>query len=137
MRQLPGYDRIDNPQAVAAIDDLYDSWCDLQNFFLSSVKLLEKQREGSKIHRRYEPPTTPCQRLVDSPAVTPEKRQQLKAYFRTLNPFPLKLDSIASFAGSSSSIHPLAHETVLCRPFRPFHPFRLLLTLQRVPHPVG
>ncbi len=45
MRQLLGYDRIYNPKAVAAIDDLYDSWCDLQNFFPPSVKLLEKHRE--------------------------------------------------------------------------------------------
>lgn len=92
VRQLLGYDRIDNPEAVATIDDLYDSWDDLQNFFLPSVKLLEKQREGSKIHRRYEPPTTPYQRILDSPAVTPEKRQQLQAYFQTLDPFQLKLD---------------------------------------------
>ena len=86
VRQLLGYDRLDNPQAVAAIDDLYDSWCDLQNFFMPSIKLLRKQREGSKIHRYYERPTTPYQRLLASPAVPPEQRARLQAHFQTLDP---------------------------------------------------
>jgi len=92
VRQLLGYERIDTHKAVAAIDDLYDSWCDLQNFFMPSVKLREKQREGSKIHRRYEPPTTPYQRLLASQSLTVEKREGLQAYFQTLDPFQLKQD---------------------------------------------
>ena len=92
VRQLLGYDRIDKPEAVAAIDDLYDSWCDLQNFFMPSIKLLSKQREGSKIHRRYERPTTPYQRLLASPAVPPGQRARLQAHFQGLDPFQLKQD---------------------------------------------
>ena len=92
VRQLLGYDRIDRPETVVYIDDLYDSWGDLQNFFMPSVKLLSKQREGSKIHRRYERPTTPYQRLLASPAVSPEKKAQLQAHYQTLDPFQLKED---------------------------------------------
>jgi len=92
VRQLLGYERFDNPKAVAAIDDHYDSWCDLQNCFMSSVKLLEQQREGSTIHRRYESPTTPYQRLLASRSLAVEMSKEIQAHFQTLDPFQLKQD---------------------------------------------
>jgi len=87
-----GYERFDNPKAVAAIDDLYDSWFDLQNCFMSSVKLLEQQREGSTIHRRYESPTTPYQQLLASRSLAVEMSKEIQAHFQTLDPFQLKQD---------------------------------------------
>lgn len=90
VRQLLGYDRIENPQAVARINDLYSSWNQLQNFFLPSIKLGSKSRVGSKIIRHYQPIQTPVQRLLDSTDIDDQQKDRLRQRRDSLNPFELK-----------------------------------------------
>jgi len=49
VRQWFGYQRLDNPKVVPLMNNLYrNEWRFFHNFFLPSVKLIEKERIGSK-----------------------------------------------------------------------------------------
>ena len=91
IREYLGYQRFDNPAVVPLMNDLFaKEYSLLLNFFLPSVKLQEKERLGSKIIKRHDKPTTPCDRLLASPYVTNEKKQSLKEQRQALNPFILR-----------------------------------------------
>jgi hypothetical protein len=76
VRQLLGYERLDNPQVVALLDDLYrNEWDWLVNLFYPTSKLIEKKKVGSKYVKRYEKPRTPYARLLASPEV-PRKEKK-------------------------------------------------------------
>lgn len=91
VRHLFGYDRFDNPQLVELMNDLYaNEWSQLQNHFCPTLKLKEKSREGSRYKKRYHPPETPCQRIIDSGLVPETIKQRLEDQYRSLNPFDLK-----------------------------------------------
>ena len=91
MRQLFGYDRFDKPALVDLMNDLYQhEWSMFQNFFCPTLKLKEKQRVNSKYIKKYHPPKTPCQRLIESVHVPTETKDRLAADFLNINPFVLK-----------------------------------------------
>ena len=72
------------------INDLYRSWGLFHNFFCPTLKLRSKARKGSKTLRKYFPPQTPYQRLLDCPQLTPVQKQKLRSQYQQLNPFTLK-----------------------------------------------
>ena len=73
------------------MNDLYrNEWRTFQNFFCPTLKLKEKQRVNSRYIKKYHPPQTPCQRLLESDHVCPETKKQLIAVFLNTNPFVLK-----------------------------------------------
>lgn len=90
VRQLLGYGRFEDPGLVELINALYvEVWEPLHNFFLPSMKLIAKDRQGAKIRRRHDLPATPCDRLLASPDVTPARKKALRAQRQTLDPFAL------------------------------------------------
>jgi hypothetical protein len=79
VRKLLGYVRYDSPAAHAAIHTLYRHELRLfQNLFLPSVKLLRKERVGSRVRRRYEAPRTPLDRVLACPEIRPAVAAQLR-----------------------------------------------------------
>lgn len=91
IRQYLGYDRFEDQRMVALMNNLYSSeWRLLFNFFLPSVKLLDKQRIKSKTIKRFDPPKTPFQRLLESNEVTQNTKDDLQILFKKLNPFTLQ-----------------------------------------------
>ena len=48
---------------------LYGAVRQYVNYFQPSFKLVEKTRHGSRVVKRYSPPATPCDRLVQHDAV--------------------------------------------------------------------
>jgi len=91
VRQWLGYTRFDNPEVVPFMNDLYKTeWRLYQNFFLPSVKLIEKKRVASKVIKRYDKPKTPYQRVLESKYVSGPKKDTLKERFKGTNPFKLK-----------------------------------------------
>jgi len=65
VRQKPGYRRFDNQKIVDLLNDLYkNEWRLYHNFFLPSVKLIEKERIRSKIIKKHDKPKTPYQRIL-------------------------------------------------------------------------
>ena len=90
VRKLLGYVRYDSPRALQAINALYRRELRLfQNLFLPSVKLVRKQRVGSRIRRRYDHPQTPFERVRACKEETPETLAKLKMLCSRLNPFEL------------------------------------------------
>lgn len=91
VRQLLGYDRFDNPELVPVINELYmNEWSLFNNYFCPTLKLKEKQRINSKYTKKYEPPQTPYQRLLDSDDVSNDAKRILGSVYNSLNPFKLK-----------------------------------------------
>jgi len=91
VRQLLGYDRLDNPELIPVINDLYmNEWSLFNNYFCPTLKLKEKQRINSKYTKKYEPPQTPYQRLLDSDDVSIDAKRILGSVYNSLNPFKLK-----------------------------------------------
>ena len=91
VRAVFGYDRIARADLVELMNEIYrDYWNPLNNFFLPSMKLREKERNGARITKRYELPMTPYQRLMLAPNVSEERKRELTVRFKSMNPFELK-----------------------------------------------
>lgn len=91
VRQLLGYERLEDPELVALVNELYRvAWDPLHNFFCPSMKLLSKQRVNARVVKKYDAPQTPYARLLAAPQISEEKKAQLRERFGRLNPFALK-----------------------------------------------
>jgi hypothetical protein len=91
VRQWLGYNRLDDPRVVPLLNDLYrNEWRIFHNFFCPSVKLLAKERVGSKTIKRHDTPKTPYQRLMESPDIPRATKRQLTEQLQKLNPFELR-----------------------------------------------
>jgi hypothetical protein len=56
-----------------------------KNFFQPTIKLVEKIRVGGKIHRKYDEPRTPFQRVMESGQISKAARKSLQAKYESLN----------------------------------------------------
>jgi hypothetical protein len=91
IRQWLGYDRLDNPNIVSLLNNLYTrEWRLFHNFFCPSVKLIAKKRIGSKTIKHHDPPKTPCQRILESPHIHESVKESLSKQLENLNPFLLR-----------------------------------------------
>ena len=91
VRQWIGYDRLDEPGVVDLLNDLYRTeWRLFHNFFCPSVKLIAKDRIGSKTIKRHDSPKTPYQRIMESPHIPASIKRELTLQFKNLNPFFLR-----------------------------------------------
>ena len=91
IRQWLGYDRLDNPKVVSLLNNLYTKeWRLFHNFFCPSVKLLAKERIGSKTIKRHDLPKTPYQRIMDSSHIHESVKLSLSNQLENLNPFMLR-----------------------------------------------
>lgn len=89
VRQLVGYDRFEGEAAYRQLTEVYRAVRFYINFFQPSMKLREKQRDGSRTRRRYDPAQTPYRRLVATNLLTPETHQRLAILAHTLDPVRL------------------------------------------------
>ncbi len=90
VRHIVGYTRFDDPRHIRLLNELYDALEDYINFFIPSVKCVEKTRIGSRRMRRYDLAQTAYQRVLAHPAISPKIKEQLTAKYATLNPLILK-----------------------------------------------
>ena len=126
VRKLLGYVRYDSPEALVAINRLYKGELRLlQNLFLPSVKLVRKERIGSRTHRHYDRPQTPLERVMACSDVDPDKLAELVRLRDRLDPFELA----ASIDRQLERIHALAGRRRRSSPAfvasgNPTHPWR-------------
>ena len=110
VRQWLGYDRLNNPEIVPLMNDLYKSeWRLYHNFFMPSVKLLEKKRIASKTIKRYDSPKTPYQRVLESTHVSQSIKNSLRKEFEKLNPFKLKKAMEKKLAKIFKTVYKFSH----------------------------
>ncbi len=86
VRKLIGYGRLEGLAATAALRRLYEASRLYVNFFQPSFKLKDKERQGAKVRKHYEPPATPYRRLLASKEVATAMQQRLTAQFQQLDP---------------------------------------------------
>jgi integrase/recombinase XerD len=59
------------------------------NFFQPSAKLISKERDGSRVRKRYDVAKTPCERALASPLIAEQNKERLRETFRRLDPLLL------------------------------------------------
>jgi len=89
VRGLFGYERLDERSLVERMNEIYLLWNQLQNFYIPTMKCIEKKRDGARIVKKYDKPKTPYQRILESADVALEAKQKLQATYGKLNPFML------------------------------------------------
>jgi hypothetical protein len=91
VRKKFGYLRYDTLKERDLLNDLYRNELRLyKNFFLPRMKLKEKVRVGSKVHREYYPAKTPYRYLMESDQISGAKKKELEKIYLSLNPAQLK-----------------------------------------------
>lgn len=88
VRKLMGWDRYDSPQALKAMNDLYEKELPVfMNLYQPSVKLKKIIRKGSRKQRIYDKPQTPLDRVLSSQHIDQNKCNELKVLRERLDPF--------------------------------------------------
>jgi len=76
---------MDTTGELLILRELYASLTLHKNFFQPTMKLQEKVRVEGKIHRKYDEPKTPYQRLLQSDQLPAAACKRLKAQYESLN----------------------------------------------------
>ena len=84
VRRTVGYYRFDTEEEYEALQNVYKHLCPLLNFYYPSVRIIAKERIGSKVKKIYDEPKTPYMRLLESPSVDDEVKEELMARAKKL-----------------------------------------------------
>jgi len=91
VRNVIGHLRYDTEKELEIINSLYRNELRLyKNFFQPVMKLKEKIRDKGKVHRKYDTPKTPYQRIMESEYIPQETKDKLTKIYLSLNPAELK-----------------------------------------------
>ena len=92
VRKLVGYFRYDTQEEVCLLNKIYEVADTLENFFVPTMKLKCKIRDerGRVVKKVYEQAKTPYQRLIESPEVPAEVKEQLNRTYKSLSLVELK-----------------------------------------------
>jgi hypothetical protein len=90
VRLLLGYRRIEDPGLLEDINRLYEAANLLRNFFCATRRLIGKERRGSRYHKQYDSPATPCERLLASGQLYPVQQAALITPSLALDPYALR-----------------------------------------------
>jgi hypothetical protein len=90
VRQLFGYDRLDDKELLPLMNEIYRVQNLISNYFVPQFKLKSKVRVGAKIKKTYDTPKTPYQRLLEDPHVSDAQKKKLQEIYATLNFFDLQ-----------------------------------------------
>jgi hypothetical protein len=89
VRRWAGYGRLEGLEAARTLSRLYEVGRLYVNCFQPSFKLKQKQREGAKVIKHYDPPATPCDRLLASQHLTGDQKERLETLRASLDPLRL------------------------------------------------
>ena len=91
IRKWVGYERYDDSQKVAVLNELYRVLEDYLNFFIPSVMCIRKERQPRKrIKRIYDTPQTAYERVLAQTDVNQRVKEQLQRNYATLSMVTLK-----------------------------------------------
>ena len=90
VRKTIGYRRYESSAALDLFQAIYADLRLYVNFFQPVLKLVHKERQGSKVHKRYDEPQTPHQRIMASPDVSAKDKLRLQRTYLQLNPASLR-----------------------------------------------
>ena len=92
VRKTVGYARFEGEKAQKALAEVYRYLTPLLNYWYPTLRLIAKEKLPSGRYKKiYEKiAKTPCQRLLESPDVSPECKAELRLRAASLNPVKLK-----------------------------------------------
>ena len=92
VRKTVGYARFEGQNACDALAEVYRFLNPLLNYWYPTLRLIAKEKLPSGRYKKiYEKdPKTPCQRLLESPDVSDECKEELRRRKAALNPVELK-----------------------------------------------
>jgi hypothetical protein len=90
VRRLIGYDRFETEEELVLLSTIYDDWRLFVNFFQPVLKLVAKERVGSKVKKKYDIASTPYRRVLASNLVSVEDKARLMSIYYQLNPVTLR-----------------------------------------------
>lgn len=88
-RRYIGYERHDTDEACRLLQELDLTLSSFVNFFVPSMKLTSKVRDGAVVHKRHDRAQTPFDRVLASPHIAEEIKQALRERAQQLNPAAL------------------------------------------------
>jgi hypothetical protein len=86
VRQNVGYNRYEGEDARRILSAFYHQLRLLVNFVQPSLKLVSKERVGARIRKKYDTAKTPCQRALEHPCISEERKQALRQQQASINP---------------------------------------------------
>ena len=89
IRRMVGHERFSGIVAGQALAHLYQAARLYVNYFQPSFKLRKKTRNGAKVRRTYDPPATPCDRLLSHQMVDDQIKEKLRLQRKQLDPVGL------------------------------------------------
>jgi hypothetical protein len=111
VREYVGYYRFATPEERDALAAVYRPLCPLLNYFMPSVKLVDKARVGAKVRKVYDTPVSPYQRLMGYPKLPEEVRAELARRYQSYNPVALQREVNAAIK-ALMAIHTQQAQTV-------------------------
>ncbi len=90
IRRWVGYDRYGSKAAFSLLRKLYRALRLYVNFFQPVQKLVGKKREGARLHKQYDQPQTPYQRVLAAGVLTVGQQRELDRLYHSLNPAALR-----------------------------------------------
>jgi hypothetical protein len=89
VRKVVGYRRFDTTRELRLLNEIYAVLRVYKNFCLPTIRLKSKERVAGRIKRKYDKPSTPYQRLMESNQVTEERKRELRRVYESVNPAAL------------------------------------------------
>jgi hypothetical protein len=89
VRKVVGYRRFDTARELRLLNEIYAELRLYKNFCLPTIRLKSKERVEGRIKRKYDKPTTPYQRLMESSQIAAETKRELRRIYESLNPAAL------------------------------------------------
>lgn len=90
VRHLVGYFRYEGEACQIALQNLYEKWNLLVNYFYPSVKILAKERKNAHTYKKYDSAKTPFRRSLENDKLSEEEKQRLITRKKSLNLLQLK-----------------------------------------------
>ena len=86
VRTVVGYHRYDTTAEVLLLNKIWVLQSQMTNYFLAQQKLVSKVRNGAKVTKKYDVPTTPHRRSERHETVSAQDKVIMKDTFAGLNP---------------------------------------------------
>ena len=90
VRQFVGYDRFESPAALVQMRKVYELLRLYVNLYQPVMKLIGKEREGSKLRKHYDMAKTPFRRGAEAGSIAGEKRAELERLMAENGPLSLR-----------------------------------------------
>ena len=98
VRRTIGYERYEGQDSCRILNGLYRLLRLYTNFFQPCMKLCLKERNGSRVYKKYEPAVTPYERVLKSTLIREHVKTSLTEQYQKLDPYFL-INSIHKLQG--------------------------------------